>query len=87
MKKNLLYVLVLVICFAIYPILRYNYEVFFHPDFVESEFFVYVRVLASGPLLFLCGIVLFAAYRSWIFGSLCIVTAIWWLALVARDLE
>ena len=64
MRRSLLYFLYVVICFAIYPILRYGYFRFFDPYTPESKFYVFIRVHLSMPLLTLSGIILIVYFKK-----------------------
>jgi len=86
MKKKFKYLLLVVICFATYPLLRYYYFLFFDPYTQETGFYVAVRVLFSGPLLLLSGIIIIRYYRQWVFGLLTILLGLGWVVLIMKDL-
>ena len=67
-EKYLFYVLLVAICFAGYPIIRYYYFVFFEPNTRELKFFVAVRTYFSAPLFLLSGIILIVYYKRWVIG-------------------
>lgn len=76
MKKYLLYLLIIIIGFAIYPIIRYYYFNFFDPSRPEYKFYVVVRTFWSMPLLILSGIILIAFYKQKVLGFLSILSGI-----------
>ena len=86
MKRKWMYLLFVVICFATYPILRYYYFVYFDPYTQESTFYIAVRVLFSGPLLLLSGIILIRFYKQWVFGLLSIILGLWVIAIILQAL-
>lgn len=89
MKQYLLYIIYPIQIFLIYSILRYFYYVIYYPNIFDSDFFIYMRLLFSGPLLIVIGIALVKIYNGLfnkIMGWISISIGSFWLILLLRDI-
>jgi hypothetical protein len=88
-RQTLMFFIYAVILFALLPIVQY--EVYQATTLYDSRgsFFIWVRVFLSGPLLINFGALLLLIYKQWVhklFAIIALVVAIYWLAVLYREL-
>jgi hypothetical protein len=85
MRTKLLYIIYPLVLLSLFPIIQYEVVKRSIEYDEASKFWILFRVVFSGPILLLSGLVLAIAYRKWqhkVIGIICTGISCYWIYMV-----